>query len=1069
MLRATHTFVGRTREIEELRACVLDAIEGQGSLCLITGEPGIGKSRLLEEAARIAADSDVQVLWGRCWEVGGAPAFWPWIQILRAIFERSAIAESVDASVSQRLWELIPELGDTPTGTPPVPDLEPEQARFRLMDTVTRALRSAATASPLLVLIEDLHAADPSTLLLLSFVARQLRDARIVVVGTMREAEAQRSEAHELFERLLNEAQRIGLTRLERAQVETYLAQILDRAPDAQFVDAVFATTEGNPLFVGELARFLVRSGNRTAAEGFGLPSGIRGAIRARLALLSPATRAVLQCAAAIGRECRRTTLIAIATDAPGIDSAIDESAAAEVMLEAAPGVLRFSHVLLQQVIYADMEAATLHELHARIARQLEAEQGSASERAHHWLAAGDEMIGRAAQAALDAAHEAESRHALSETVHWYGRAWEAQARARSSSTERCEILLALGHAQIVANENAAGRKSCQEAAAIARQQGDADLLARAALAYGAVSTLSQVHQPLVLMLQEALTALPAADSPIRARVMARLAAAMQPAEDLQPPIRLAREAIAMARRVAEPRTLLSTIAAACSAMMDVGDPVECYALHQEHVALARQLGDLAEEFRGNLRVVFAAYEVGEHATARAAILACEAVGAQLAQPHYLWRAEALMAMRDTADGNFADADAHMERARELGLRAGDPNAARTYANLRLTSVRLQGRVEELTAAVDALGRSVPREPLVVAMTETYLGAQLAWGRDRVGALGRVRDFTPFMKFMTTDATLFEPFAELAALTGNDAVMKTLYDASLPRAQRWSTGGVFGFTWDQPVTRGLGRIAGAQGRFELARTHYDDALTRLRRQGLRALLVWTLCDAIELAQERGDLEAARAFKHEAESVAAAIGIRLPVSDLAALPPRAVTAAPVAAVPDVTFFEMQREGDYWSVRCEGRVFRVKDGKGIAMLARLVERPGHEFHVLDVVGADGAIDRGDSGELLDPQARSQYRARVSALRETIEEAESRSDLGRAERARQELDQLTEELARAVGLGGKSRRAGAAAERARVNVQRRLRDAVSKLGEHDPELGRHLEWAVKTGTYCSYRARA
>lgn len=198
------------------------------------------------------------------------------------------------------------------------------------------------------------------------------------------------------------------------------------------------------------------------------------------------------------------------------------------------------------------------------------------------------------------------------------------------------------------------------------------------------------------------------------------------------------------------------------------------------------------------------------------------------------------------------------------------------------------------------------------------------------------------------------------------------------------------------------------------------------------------------------------------------GIRLPVSDLAPLPPRAINSVLSAAVPDVAFFEMQREGDYWSVRCEDRVFRVKDGKGIAILARLVERPGHEFHVLDVVGSDEAIDRGDAGELLDPQARSQYRARVEELRETIEEAEKQSDLGRAERAQQELDQITAELARAVGLGGKTRRAGAAAERARVNVQRRLRDAANKLAEHDPELGRHLEWAVKTGTYCSYRAR-
>jgi hypothetical protein len=143
----------------------------------------------------------------------------------------------------------------------------------------------------------------------------------------------------------------------------------------------------------------------------------------------------------------------------------------------------------------------------------------------------------------------------------------------------------------------------------------------------------------------------------------------------------------------------------------------------------------------------------------------------------------------------------------------------------------------------------------------------------------------------------------------------------------------------------------------------------------------------------------------------------------------------------------------------------------MLARLIEARGRELHVVDLVvagsGEMSRVDGGDAGALLDSRARAGYEARVRELRELLEEAESHRDEGRAERARAELDAIAAELSRAVGLGGRDRRAASAVERARVNVQRRLRDALDRIREHDPELGRHLALTVKTGTYCSYLA--
>jgi hypothetical protein len=145
--------------------------------------------------------------------------------------------------------------------------------------------------------------------------------------------------------------------------------------------------------------------------------------------------------------------------------------------------------------------------------------------------------------------------------------------------------------------------------------------------------------------------------------------------------------------------------------------------------------------------------------------------------------------------------------------------------------------------------------------------------------------------------------------------------------------------------------------------------------------------------------------------------------------------------------------------------IKNSKGMEMIARLVSQPDQEIHVLDLSGAAAAPDTGDAGPVLDDQARRDYQARVVELQEELEEAETLGDTGRADSARDELDFITRELSQAFGLGGRKRRAGSAAERARVNVRRRIKDAIKRIDEQLPDAGRYLENAIKTGTYCRY----
>jgi hypothetical protein len=168
-----------------------------------------------------------------------------------------------------------------------------------------------------------------------------------------------------------------------------------------------------------------------------------------------------------------------------------------------------------------------------------------------------------------------------------------------------------------------------------------------------------------------------------------------------------------------------------------------------------------------------------------------------------------------------------------------------------------------------------------------------------------------------------------------------------------------------------------------------------------------------------------------------------------------------------------EGEYWSVTTKaGRTFRLKDSLGLQYLARLVAEPGREIHVLELVaggqagGVDAPIDHGDAGTLLDDEARAEYRLRLEDLRETLAEAESFGDLSRAARAREEIEFLAAELGRAVGLGGRVRRAGSSAERARSAVQRRIKNALQRLGEAAPELAPVLARTVRTGNFCVFR---
>lgn len=1036
-------FVGREAELDALSASVDEATKGFGSLWFVGGEAGIGKSRFAEEVARQAAHRGAGVLWGRCWEAGGAPAYWPWVQVLRQLL-RGRDATDVAALLEGRashLLQLLPELSNLVPEIPRPPELAPEQARFQLFEAVVGVLCDAAVSCPRMVVLEDLHAADLSSVLLLDMLAAPIRGTSLVMVGTFRDAEAQQTPVGPILGRLAGQARTVVLTRLARSEVSTYLGRGSGACDDG-VVDAVHRTTEGHPLFLVELVRWLGQGPDpdRLDPRTVALPHTVSGAIQERLDRLSPQARRLLDTASVVGREFSQEVVCAAAPEpcaAP--ERALAECVDAGALHPVGTGRHRFAHILIREALYRGLSDAQRRALHLRVADVLERSRGAAgevgwSELAHHYLAAGPRGREGGIRAATRAAEQAMTQLAFDEAAEAYARALVAlDEDAEASPVRRFELLLGLGSAHLRRGYVQDGKAACREAAAVARRLGDPELLAQAALEHGSVFVYATVDPELVALLEEARAALGEQESGLRARVLARLASAMQPAYDPTLPFGLAREGIALARRAGDDATLLATLRDGVSALMDMADAQERVELNREHVQIAERLNVLPAAFRGNLRLVFDCIELGDVAGVRAAIEACARIAAAIDHPHYGWHVAALRAMVAIREGRWDEADAWTVEARRLAERARDPNAPGCFLLQHANRLQIQGRHEELLAVL----------PRVEAVYATMAGGGVMARGQVSGFLaraGRVEEARRHLSndvvdgvFAFGDSSLFSSLVEVCAATGDRSLAERLHAKLAHRGDGFVSGGLLEMTWGPPVAALLGRLEAVRGRTE-------EAARWLRR-------------ALDVAKATGAApQAARVER-----------------DLAALgsdpsPPTARVEGGAHPVPPLT---LRHEGDYWTVQRGDAVTRIKDVKGLHMLHRLVTEPGRELHVLDLSGTGEGHVRidGDAGELLDERARAEYRGRVASLREELEQAEAWNDRGRAEEARQELGFLEAELGRAVGLGGRERRSGASAERARVNVQRRIKDAIRRIEAQSPALARHLDRSVRTGTFCSY----
>ena len=1074
--RHGRVFVGRSRERAALASALDAARGGRGTLCLVSGEPGIGKSRLLAEFATLPSQAGVPIHWGFAWEAGGAPAYWTWIQVLRSILGqdcgRAALAQHphLMTPIGELVPELVPEASRLPAR------LEPEQARFRLMDAVSTLLVSASAHSPLVLVLEDLHATDADSLALLEFVMRQLHGSRALVIGTFRDAEIQRPRIGNIIARLRRGSIQLGLRRLDRDEVREYVTSCTGARPLEQQLTEFVTLTEGHPLYLAEVVELYQARGSLRRA-----PASMRMAILERAADLPPATRELLCRASVLGRSFHPAVL-ARSAECTGdeLHERLQPALASRLIEQESTGSLRFEHMLVREAFHESLSPAERRALHQQEAQRMQARADPNAvlpwaALAQHLEESGDGARPEAVAAWRRAAQEAEARHAFDDAAVCLSRALNLLGD-QDAAASRGRLLLDLAAVQIRAGDLDAGRRNSTEAFHIGEAGNDAELLADAALTYGNIFTFGKVDARLVKLLQSALARMPERDTDRRARLQARLAGAMQPAADPAEPAALAREAIRIARSNGQPDTLLKTLRSAISALMDLGDPVERLALNQEYVRLARQLGDVPECMRGYMRSAIDAMELADAATLDDAIEQCESVAGQLRLPHYQWTAASLVAMRATTRGDFPQAHAALTRARKFAEHAQDTNASLTLLVQQFELAEITGdrdRLAELYAQLERQCANLPQSDL-------YLKPNLlATG---VLALGRAPDPGAIDESYLRDIVRFSDMGALSSVGEYLVAMKDERLARLalewiaPYRDRCGHWGMMGLRWMGPVARGLGHLAAFLGSTQAAHEYFESAMQTARRMGARPWLARIAVEWVEALRKAGDepprsaqlLDEARAIASELRL--GELGERIRTCERG--PTVEKTEAPVessAGLPAVDYFRLSRDGEVWVCACEGRDFRLRDSRGMQMLAQLMSMPGREIHVLDLAGPSEegeVVDSGDCGELLDERARRDYRQRLESLRAEIEDAESRHDSAAAEAAREELEVLSTELSRAFGLGGRARRAGSNVERARVNVQRRLKHAIDRIARECPAAGRHLEWAVHTGSFCSYQ---
>jgi tetratricopeptide (TPR) repeat protein len=1091
-------FIGRDREMRSLVEGLDDVLVGRGRLFLVAGEPGIGKSRLADEFTAVARDRGAHVFWGRCWEAGGAPPYWPWVQILRA-YVRTRDPDQIRGEIGPGavdVAQILPELRQMFPELPEPPPVDPESARFQLFDSTATFVANASGAEPLVFVLEDLHAADEPSLLLLRFVSAQISGARILVIGTYRDVEL--TPSHPLTAAAAEvgrdpATRHIALRGLSEEDVERFVVTAAGTPPPG-LAAALHRETSGNPLFLGEAVKLLVDEGELErltdpARLRVAVPQSVREVIGRRIEHLDEQSREVLTLASVLGTEFAGEDLRRLSGIAPdAFHDLLDRLTEAGIVAPAPGGLgrFRFSHELIRETLYRALTSTNRMRLHLRAAEILASSSASGGDShlaglAHHYFEAaplGD--VATAVDFARRAGDEAALSLAYEEASRLYGIAVQALELEPDPDQETLGgILLSLGEAQAQGGNLPAARESYLRVATSARRSGDAVQLAHAGLGYGGRFPWARAGDDphLIPMLQDALMLLGGDDERLRVRLLSRLSCALRSSPDRERSDSLSRQAVDVARSLGDASTLSFALSCRVWSIWWPENPAERLELATELIGM----GDEAEPerlFEGHVARSAFLLDLGRVAEAYAEWESMARRARELRTPAQTWPVRTWQTLFSLMAGDLRRTEVLLESEAPAGQMwttvRDEASAVQMHRFLLLREI---GGLEDIEAATRSAVDEFPwypchRAALACLLIELDREREARAVFDELAADGfRIfyRDCEwLFGMAMAADAcarlqdigAASELYEELAPFAGAHAIALAEGSAGI-------------------MDRYLGLLAWRLGRWEEVDRHFEQAVALNERMAATPWAAHSRHDWARALLHRdapGDRERAMHLLSEARRTAGELGMvilenRIQEALAGVGGERQPTRDGVRGHPSV----FRREGEYWSISFDGQSFRLRDSKGLRYLALLLAAPGREVHALELVGSDqgsGAarpegltVVEDDAGVILDPEAKAAYRRRIAELETEVQEAREWSDPARAEKAEQELEFLVNELAGAVGLGGRDRKAGSAAERARVNVTRAIRAALDRVEEHSPDLGRHLLSTIRTGVYCSY----
>lgn len=890
-------FVGRREELEHLRAALDASRTGAGRLVLLSGEPGIGKTRTAVELATRAEQDGAQVLWGRCHEEAGAPPYWPWTQVLQdlvAALDNDALREDLGMGgpdVAQLLPELRARLADLgPVATPS----DPAAARFRLFASLARFLLAASRRRPRVIVLDDLHWADAPSLRFLRFLAPDLAASRILLIGTYRETELSRQ--HPLSDALGDLARtahssRLRLTGLGAEEVRDLLTAAAGTAPAPWLVRSIHAQTEGNPLFLREIVRYLRERGllagageapKPGSAQSLRIPEGVREVIGQRLNRLSPISNEILRAASVIGREFSLDLLLRAcrAERSDDVLKAIDEGLDARLVEHVEPDRYQFTHTLVRMTLYDELRAGERRRLHRIVGEAIEAMHRANLDPVlpdlarHFHLAASGGDPARAIDYAVRAGIRADAALAFEDAVGFFQAALDLmQQQDEPDPRAYATLLLRLGDAQRRANDFDSAKVTLQGAVEMARRHALPDLLADAAVSF----ELSTFRRGYIGgrnhgLLKEALATLPPGDDARRIKVLSALARSQLYSGDVAAGQATAREAATLARALGDD----GMAARSLLVLLDIpAEPHQTAAILAEGLdaaAMAERAGEMEIAAQAHLMCAGLALELGRMEECRAAITALHRLTKQVRQLVFTLFEIGFRAALALHRGDLGEAETLIREGLRLHRTtrsdAGEPLSLLTF-DLR----REQGRLSEVAPLVATIARdnatSVWQPGLALLHVELgqFDAARKLFdglAADGFAALPRDGRWTASIAFL----------AEVCVALNDAPAAAALYHLLLPHAGHTLVPGN-GSGCPGAADRYLGLLAATMGHWADAERDFADAIAINERTGGLAPLAHTRRDLAAMLLRRGgpgDAARARPLLEQALTEARRLGL-----------------------------------------------------------------------------------------------------------------------------------------------------------------------------------------------------